>query len=423
MASIEEFHPELSIDTRFDFSDGTHFVCDFQGAQLVLYKPHNDVLSSEVERVPEMNDGSVETLYRPNEEAACGGVNMAELVLDKLIEYRDRRRPIPFDIYGNHPPSKGAERTALYKARKVHFDIPIHEISAGNAYLFSAHGADPSEVERARKQGLYVVDTTCPLVDRIYSHVRKAAKNGQDGIDSSKPESTAVVYLAPLYSREHPEVAGARGVVETAGFRFIPVRNEDEGLRLLKGDEAVGPEEMNLEGIDRLLVTGLTTSNAEEILGIGRKIAEEADGRYTTIPYSERDVCRTVQFRQEAIGEVVGKNLVDEVVILGAVESNNTNELVRKTLSTLSKVTETDRRLRRITFGNHFSQIPLDIRGDVLLMSGASTQIRNVDQATTFLNPRTIIRVGRQEKLDLFRPLGRGSLAERILKDDFDWVV
>ena len=423
MADIRELHPELQTKSVQEHSGGATYLCDFQGQPLALFKPHTDVLSTETEFINKLPDSQVDTLYRPSEEGPCGGVNMAELVLDSLIDYRDATRPKPFDIYGNHPPSKGAERAALYEKHDVVFDSPIDEIPAGNVILFSAHGADPRKIEHAKDRGLYVVDTTCPLVDKIYSHVRKASKSQQEPNQETNPAQTAVVYLAPLYKYDHPEVAGTRGVVETAGFRFIPVRSEDEALELVDGKDEIGPESMNLDGIDRLLVTGLTTNNAREVLGIGKSLAEAADTQYSVLPYNERDVCRTVQYRQEAIEEVVGASLVDEVIILGAVESNNTNELVRKTLATLSEVVAEERRLRRITFGNHFSQLPRSLRGDVLLMSGASTGNRNVAQATTFLNPSAIKQIGKREKLDLFTPLGRNSLARRILAGDFSWLT
>ena len=383
---------------------------------LTVHRPHSDVISSPDDQVEPLPDGQVDLLVRSAEEATCGGVNMAELVLDKLIEFKKTSASTEImRLHGNHPPSKGAERSFLYEQAGVDFKTPIDDIKPGAVYLFSAHGADPDEIDRAEAQGLWVVDTTCSLVDRVYHHVRRASAEGSD------PRETGVLYLAPLYKSDHPEVVGTRGVVRRAGFSFIPITGVQDVLQALDSEDPrsapVGPEAVSLNGVKKLLVTGLTTSNAREVLAMAAALQAAAEKHgFDIVPYSSRDVCRTVQYRQEAMREVVADARVATVIIVGAVASNNTTELVRVAVDSF-----TGRQLD-IRYVNHFSQIPRTVEGGIGVLSGASTQQRNVDQLVTYLNPTNAEVVGRAEKLDLFRPLGGGtSLASRILKGDFTW--
>lgn len=367
-------------------------------------------------------------LYMANEEGPCGGVEMAELVMDKLIAFRDKYREvhgvdIDIGLFANHPPSKGADRALLYQNAGVEFGKPIDEIPPGSIYLFSAHGADPQEVEKARSAGLFVVDTTCPLVGHIYVQIKKSVKPAEVTL---LPHEVGIVYLSSA-DMGHPEVQGTKGVAKKAGVRFIPVTSKQEALDLADGEQKIGPEVMSLTGLRRVMVTGLTTNNSdttrELAVSFEQRLRSNGAGDDFVQPYDERSVCNTVKFRQDAIRWMVGQGAVESIIVIGALGSNNTNQLVAAALDEASKTNPETLALKKLVFANTHHDIPEEIEGAVGIVSGASTQQRNINQIVQKLNvtDEKIIRIGRTDK-NGFRPMGgSAALARRVLAGDFDW--
>jgi 4-hydroxy-3-methylbut-2-en-1-yl diphosphate reductase len=384
----------------------------------------NSICDLRIRPVPQ--EPGVDYLFLANETGPCGGVEMAERVLDELIAYRDQQGADSGEtlgIYGNHPPSKGADRAQLYRQAGVSFDVPIGEIPRGSIYLFSAHGADPSEVEKAERAGLNVVDTTCPLVGHIYRQIERETRNHSD----VPPDEIGVVYLAGEDMR-HPEVVGTRGVARKAGTRFIPITSEKEAVALADGQEQVGPEQMSLRGLRRVMVTGLTTNNSKVTQRVALSFQDRVrdNGGYPDDfiqPYSARSVCGTVRHRQEAVREMVRRE-VQTLIVVGALDSHNTKKLVAAAIDEAEGQALGELALRRIFYANTYMGLPT-ITGKVGVVSGASTQQPNIDQIVARLNPPDgcTESLGDTDKAEMFLPMGGpNSTARRTLLGDFKWL-
>lgn len=392
------------------------------GAKAIeLIKPLTDSTCSPDDHIEQQMSGVVEDLLIAKEQGPCGGVEMAEAVMDSLIDYRDSQQSETgqrVEIYANHPPSKGADRAKMYRQAGVVFGTPIEEVPVGSVYLFSAHGASPAEVEKAEQRGLKVVDTTCPLVGRIYNHIEKIAAD-------SPGQEVGMVYLATSYDSDHPEVRGTRGVADKHRVRFIPITSKEEAAALAEG-LAAGPEQQALSGLGKVGITGITTSNSD----VTRELADvfESGLRHRGIddgflrPY-RGSVCNTVKFRQDAARQMVSAHGVETIIIVGALGSNNTNELVGAVMDEAAKIEPDYLRLTRIIFANTSQDVP-EVSGKVGIVSGASTQQLNIDQIIYKLNPASAYELGDTDKTSMFRPLGGPASAARLTLDanDFSWL-
>jgi len=407
----------------FEISTGSIENIVVAGRTIELVRPITDSVCSPDDAVKPQVRGEVEMVYMAREEGPCGGVEMAEAVMDRMIAWRDTHDP-DIGIFANHPPSKGAERGLQYQQAGVHFDIPIEEIPAGSIYLFSAHGADPREVKKARDAGLHVVDTTCPLVGTIYRQIERMAPQEEEGITLDK---VGVVYLATTYNPDHPEISGTRGVVEDRGMQFLPVTTVEEAVALADGAEGVGPEHVSLRGLERIGVTGVTTNNSDVTQEVAdalvQRLQEQGAEEGFVRPYNSNSVCHTVKYRQEAIRQMVSGGLVETVIVVGALSSNNTNELVSAVLDEAAKHPETTR-LGRVIYANTHHDVPR-LTGAVGIVSGASTQQLNIDQIIIKLgaDEDSLSYLGKTDKVEMFKPLGGAqSLARRALDADFSWI-
>ncbi len=410
---------ELGLYAAEQFIVGSHTV--------ELIRPSADSVCIDQETILPQPPGQAETLYIANEQGPCGGVEMAEVVMDDLIKFRDEHEAKTGDrvsIFANHPPSKGADRALLYQQAGVKFGVPIQEIPKNSIYVFSAHGADPVEVEKAEAAGLHVVDTTCPLVGHIYQQIKKIVEKSSS-TDIAAHE-VGVVYLSGA-DMNHPEVKGTQGVARKAGVRFIPVTSMEEVLALANDEKEVGPAVTSLSGLRRVMVTGLTTNNADVTKATAKAFEERLRERDVPTgllqPYNERSVCNTVKFRQNAIRQMVRDSVVESIVVVGALGSNNTNQLVGAVIDEASKMPQEGFTLKRVIFANTHRDVP-EITGVVGVVSGASTQQRNIDQIVDKLNVphERIIKLGQTDKNGMFRPMGgQNALARRVLDSDFRW--
>ena len=162
----------------------------------------------------------------------------------------------------------------------------------GAKVLLRAHGEPPETYETARKNGIEIIDATCPVVLQLQSKIKKS-------YDAAAPEQTQIV----IYGKPgHAEVNGLVG--QTAGQALI-VENTDD-----------------LDKIDfekEILLYSQTTKSVDEFKKIVSEITrKQAPGRrfeyYDTI-------CRQVANRIPNIREFVRKH--DLVLFVCGEKSSN----------------------------------------------------------------------------------------------------
>jgi 4-hydroxy-3-methylbut-2-en-1-yl diphosphate reductase len=158
--------------------------------------------------------------------------------------------------------------------------------------MITAHGASQAAMGRVRERGLAVMEATCPLVHLAHRAVAKLVRDGY-----------------------HPVIVGKCDHVEVRGM------TED----LQEFDVVLSePEVLGLGEWARFGVVAQTTQPIEKVRGLVELLRRR-------FPASEvrfvDTVCQPTKQRQNSAIELAQHSEV--VVVIGGVQSNNTQELVR----------------------------------------------------------------------------------------------
>ena len=160
------------------------------------------------------------------------------------------------------------------------------------AVLITAHGISDRERRRLEADGKRLIDTTCPLVERVHHTAKQLQADGY-----------------------HVLVIGRRGHVEV------------ETIVGDLGDPRVieSAEEVDLYPYPRLGIVCQTTMTEERVAGIRSAIVERNPG--AEVKFVDT-VCRPTKEHQAALERLLG--LVEAVVVVGGRHSNNTRELATR---------------------------------------------------------------------------------------------
>ena len=171
----------------------------------------------------------------------------------------------------------------------------VDQVPPGGTVVFSAPGVAPSVRERAGARGLRVVDTTCPLVEKVH---REAARLREEGY-------TILLIGEP----GHKEVEGVMGEAPER-IRLIPSRG--------------APCPGCLDGIDGSRVAWLsqTTLHVDETA----RIVEGLRKRFPLIQGPPKsDICYATKNRQAAVKSIAGE--CGLFIVVGSKTSSNTRRL------------------------------------------------------------------------------------------------
>lgn len=112
-----------------------------------------------------------------------------------------------------------------YKGMQT-IDVNNNDVKDGETVLFRAHGEPPASYERMKKQGINVIDATCPIVVKLQERVKKAW-------DEVKDEDGQIV----IYGKKgHAEIIGLLG--QTDGQAII-IESEEDIKQLDKSKKTV----------------------------------------------------------------------------------------------------------------------------------------------------------------------------------------
>ena len=162
-------------------------------------------------------------------------------------------------------------------------------LKEGNSLIIRSHGVPPSTLEQAKKQGLQIIDLTCPFVGKAQRH----AENLRD-------EGYQVVVVG---EKEHPEV---QSIIGYAGKDAVVIENVQD-MDEVKFQSRIG------------IVAQTTQSygNFSEIVLKFLRISKELKV-YNTI-------CNSTTERQRA-AQVLARQ-VDVMLVVGGRNSANTSRL------------------------------------------------------------------------------------------------
>ncbi|HXG41554.1 MAG TPA: 4-hydroxy-3-methylbut-2-enyl diphosphate reductase [Dehalococcoidia bacterium] len=166
------------------------------------------------------------------------------------------------------------------------------QLPKGQPLAITAHGAGPEVYERARAEGVEVIDTTCPIVTRSQRWAKKMAQQG----------FTVVVFG----DAEHREV---KGVLAWSEGKGIAVKDVDEVP----------------SHVSRVAVISQTTQNPDKFAEfVGRLLRERMDTIHELRLVNT--LCNVTSTQQEAARELARE--ADVVIVVGGRNSANTRHLV-----------------------------------------------------------------------------------------------
>lgn len=220
----------------------------------------------------------------------CAGVEMAVETVERALG----KHGAPLYVF--HEIVHNRHVVDDFKQRGVTFVNSIDEVPAGAKLIFSAHGVAPEIWERAKGQGLqFVIDATCPLVEKVHREVRKFVAQGY--------------WIILVGHHNHDEIVGTRGEAP------------DRTLVVGTVDEAVTVAVPNPEKVVILTQTTLSVDDTREIIGVLKRRFPRM------ITPAKEDICYATQNRQDAVKRLA--QAVDLVLVVGSRNSENSNQLVK----------------------------------------------------------------------------------------------
>jgi len=146
-----------------------------------------------------------------------------------------------------------------------------------------------------KKQLQWVIDATCPLVDKVHREVRKFVAQGY--------------WILLVGHRDHDEIVGTSG---EAPEHTLVVESVAEAASVAVPD----PE--------KVVVLTQTTLSVDDT----REIIEILKQRFPhMITPAKEDICYATQNRQDAVKQLAGR--AELVLVIGSKNSENSNQLVK----------------------------------------------------------------------------------------------
>ncbi|MFH2056626.1 MAG: 4-hydroxy-3-methylbut-2-enyl diphosphate reductase [bacterium] len=177
----------------------------------------------------------------------------------------------------------------FFKQKGVGQEQTLDKIEQGTLVI-SAHGVSPQVKADAEAKGLNIIDTTCPLVDRVHKITRKLIGEGYE----------VVLYGEP----RHDEVMGVMGIAPD----HIHLLAEYEDIdKLPKFERKVAVITQTTRGVKAF----------EEVCAKMRELYPDLR--------VEDTICNATEKRQEAVHELAPK--VDLMLVIGSHSSGNSHRL------------------------------------------------------------------------------------------------
>jgi (E)-4-hydroxy-3-methyl-but-2-enyl pyrophosphate reductase len=163
-------------------------------------------------------------------------------------------------------------------------------LQPGDSLIIRSHGVPPAVMEKAREQGLKIIDLTCPFVAKAQQHAASLHREGYQ--------------IVVVGEKKHPEV---QSILGHAGDRAVVIESPEE----------VG--QVPLDG--RIGVVAQTTQsygNFSEIVLRLLRLSKELKVFNT--------ICSSTKERQDAARVLASR--VDVMIVVGGRNSANTSRLV-----------------------------------------------------------------------------------------------
>ena len=281
-------------------------------------------------------------IYLAEPRGVCAGViNAIKIVDDLLIAFGA-------PVYVKHQIVHNRFVIESFESKGVVFVDSLDEIPSGNSVVFSAHGVSPEVFKEAEQLGLKCIDATCPIVQKIH---KKAILLQSQGYD-----------IILIGHRTHPEIIGTAGHLNG---KAIIVENESDAMNCIVSNKN-----------KKLTYLTQTTLSPDDV----SKITDILKSRFSFLKIPEKDdICYATLERQHAVKKMASK--VDFMLILGSVESSNSNRL--KEIAELSGV-----KTKLIDSYKEINDVDLEDIWTVGISAAASAPDILVEDTVSFLQNR-----------------------------------
>ncbi|MEZ4752480.1 MAG: 4-hydroxy-3-methylbut-2-enyl diphosphate reductase [Bdellovibrionota bacterium] len=296
-----------------------------------------------------------------NPRGFCAGVNMAIECLDITI------RKFGAPVYVYHEIVHNRHVVEGFSARGAIFVGSVEEVPEGGILLYSAHGVSPEVREAARRQKLFAIDATCPLVTKVHMEAVRFARDGY--------------HIVLIGHAGHDEVIGTMGEAPES-ITLVQDQKDVESLSFPLGAK-----------LAYLTQTTLSVDDASKLIGALREKFPQIEG-----PKRE-DICYATQNRQEAVRLLSEE--ADLVLVLGSQNSSNSQRLAEI-------ARDRGKRAFLIDSANEILPEWLENTSHVLITAGASAPEKVVQECVDLLsheyNGTVVNKVIREENVHFSIP-------------------
>ena len=222
----------------------------------------------------------------------CGGVRRAVRLIETELEERGPLFTLGAIVHNSHVVEALARKGACMADT-------LDEVPAGGTVAITAHGAGEDVVAEIERLGLYLVDTTCPIVRRAQETAARLAEEG---------------FGVVLYGEAtHPEVRG------------ILSRTRGHGIATQSPETDVPPAPRGVAVISQ------TTKSPEMFAQFAQALARRLAGRESEIRVVDT-TCPETARRYQAAEELAQR--VDVLFVVGSRGSANTRKLAETCCAT-----------------------------------------------------------------------------------------
>lgn len=274
-------------------------------------------------------------LYLAREFGFCYGVDKAiDYAYQTRRRFPDRRIFLTTEIIHNPRVNRRLmDMDVKFLTGQYSQGVSYDDVQPDDVVLLPAFGASVSEVELLRERGCTLVDTTCGSVIHVWKRVEKYAREG----------FTAVIH--GKYSHEETIGTSSR-VTQFEDGHYIVVRDKDEAQLVcdfIEGkvstdvisetfSNAVSKGFDPVNHLQRVGVANQTTMLSSESLEIADMLKDSMGRQYGEDALDEHfrsfdTICSATQERQDAVQEMVKRDL-DLIIVVGGFNSSNTTHLI-----------------------------------------------------------------------------------------------
>jgi len=302
------------------------------------FKHHHENYSTEtISRIRESGgvwDFGPVCFHFPEHFGFCYGVDKAiDMVFETCGRFSDKRIFLTDQLIHNpYINGKLKEKGVRYLKRDANNLLICDELEKDDVVVVSAFGTDFRDIQNLKQKGVTTVDSTCGAIINVWMRVEGYAKSGFITIVHGKrnhEETRATVSQAVKQGGSYITIENTKEAEELADV-VRGKKNEREFIQKYPGCAA--SRDFSFDSATcRMGMANQTTMLKGESLEIQSILRNAFLERFGADATRERfrsfdTICGATQDRQDALRELLHKNL-DLVLIVGGFNSSNTGHL------------------------------------------------------------------------------------------------